>query len=427
VGFALLLAALCFHGWLLTRHHVASSRRWACIAAVALLALAVVVPPRGSRDIWIYASAGRLAEHYHASPYSHRFDEHPDDPFVQRMAPAWRKTRSAYGPAFTALSAVGMRLAGASPLRARLFFQGLGALSVLVSIGLIERLRPGRGWVLLGLNPVVALIVNGGHNDLLVGALVLAGALAVRRRPAVAGLVLGLALLVKAIAVLPVAAIVLVGWRRRPQRGAGQTALAAAATTVAGYLALGRLDAVRLAVGGANGVSRASMWTWVEGRMLSVHVIAVAAMLAAGGVAWRAIRQTPRERSAVHGGIAGLAYLLTGAYVMPWYPGAVLPLIATAASAPLMFLAQAQAAVLALTYVVPPGSRIHRAFAVWVGVVPLLEIAALVALLRLRGRAQTSPGRTPGTVVSGKYLWWRAPVTSKMAVPSRPSSVRTRI
>jgi hypothetical protein len=391
VAFALWFVALCFHGWLLAKRDPAGLRRGARVAALVVLALAVVVPPRGSRDIWIYAAAGSVVEHYHQSPYSHRFDEHPDDPYVRRMAPAWRKTHSTYGPAFTAVSAVGMRLAGRSPLRARLFFQGVGALAVLASILLVERQRPGWGWLFLGLNPVVVAIVNGGHNDLLVGALLLAGALSVRRHPAAAGVALALAVLVKALALLPVALLMWVTWRDGLHRRAARLALAATATIAGGYLAVGRLHAVGLAFNAANGVSRASVWRWIAGRLHSPHVIVLAGMASAAGVAWLASRKARAEPLPVHGGLAGLAYLLTGGYVMPWYPGVVLPLMATATSAPLMLLAQAQAAVLALAYVVPPGRPIHGAFAVWAtGIVPAVELVLLVGLLRVGGGAQTS-------------------------------------
>lgn len=390
MAFALWFAALCCHGWLLAKRDPAALRRGARVAALVVLALAVVVPPRGSRDIWIYAAAGSVVEHYHQSPYSHRFDEHPDDPYVRRMAPAWRKTHSAYGPAFTALSAVGMRMAGRSPLRARLFFQGLGALAVLASIAMVERRRPGWGWLFLGLNPVVVVIVNGGHNDLLVGALLLAGALSFRRYPAAAGVALACAVLVKALALLPVAFIMWVAWHRHSHRRAARLALAATITTASGYLAVGRLRAVRLAFSAANVMSRASLWRWTAGRLDMPHVVVVAGLVSAAGVAWLASRRVRSEPIAVHGGLAGLAYLLTGAYVMPWYPGAVLPLMATATSAPLMLVAQAQAAVLALAYVVPPGQHISGVFAAWIQLVPVIEILLLAAVLRSTGRAQTS-------------------------------------
>jgi hypothetical protein len=217
------------------------------------------------------------------------------------------------------------------------------------------------------------------------------GALVAWRRPSVGGLALGLAVLVKAIAVLPAAAILLVGWRRQSHRNAVRTAVAATVTTVGAYLALGRLRAARLALDAAGGVSRASVWRWVGHLTSATHVVAVVALVAAAVVAWPVIRRARSQPEAVSGGTAGLAYLLTGAYVMPWYPGAVLPLMATATNAALVLLAQAQAAILALAYVVPPGRPIQGVFAVWaVGVVPVLEVVLLVGLLRVWDGTQTS-------------------------------------
>jgi hypothetical protein len=167
--------------------------------------------------------------------------------------------------------------------------------------------------------------------------------------------------------------------------------VAATVTTVGAYLALGRLRAARLALDAAGGVSRASVWRWVGHLTSATHVVAVVALVAAAVVAWPVIRRARSQPEAVGGGTAGLAYLLAGAYVMPWYPGAVLPLMATATNAALVLIAQAQAAILALAYVVPPGRPIQGVFAVWaVGVVPVLEVVLLVGLLRVWDGTQTS-------------------------------------
>src|SRR5204863_9114358 len=101
----------------------------------------------------------------------------------------------------------------------------------------------------------------------------------------------------------------------------------------------------------ANVMSRASLWRWTAGRVLSIHAVVIAGLAAAAAIGFLASRRARSEPLPVHG-FAGLAYLLTGSYVMPWYPGAVLPLMATATTVPLVLSAQGQAALLALAYIV---------------------------------------------------------------------------
>src|SRR5437667_45662 len=81
------------------------------------------------------------------------------------------------------------------------------------------RARSAAALALLALNPVVIVsVVNGGHNDALVGLGVLGGVLLAERRPLVAGLVLGAAALIKAAALLPLAVVAVWVWRRRGWR-----------------------------------------------------------------------------------------------------------------------------------------------------------------------------------------------------------------
>jgi len=73
---------------------------------------------------------GRIVSAHHASPYLHSPAKYPNDPAFHRMDLIWQKTRSVYGPAFTAVSAGATAVVGASSLGARLFFQGLAAVAV---------------------------------------------------------------------------------------------------------------------------------------------------------------------------------------------------------------------------------------------------------------------------------------------------------
>src|SRR5207302_7960920 len=124
---------------------------------------------------------------------------------------------------FTTVSAAWQRLAGASPTASRMGYQLLAALAMATVGVLLVRIRVPAG-VVAGvlINPlVVVMVINGGHNDALVGLGILGGALVLRRgHYAGAGACLGLAALTKIVVVLPVAAAVVWAWRSRGRRPA---------------------------------------------------------------------------------------------------------------------------------------------------------------------------------------------------------------
>ncbi len=132
----------------------ALSMRMVLVASLLLMTVAVVEPPSESRDLWSYAMNGRIVEHYGNSPYTHAPAEYPHDPLLAQIDATWRHTRSLYGPAFTAVSAGIMSVAGGSLLSARLGFQLLAALCVLaVLILLIRTTRDPVVVLLVGCNP----------------------------------------------------------------------------------------------------------------------------------------------------------------------------------------------------------------------------------------------------------------------------------
>jgi hypothetical protein len=139
------------------------------LAAMTLILLAgMIKAPHRSDDVYAYGTYGRIVSEHSASPYATRPAAFPDDPVINRMAKGWRNTRSVYGPAFTALSAVGMRVAGTSEWIERLWFQALAALATGCSALLLKRMSPGHWWM-FALNPVTLIAVaHEGHNDALV-------------------------------------------------------------------------------------------------------------------------------------------------------------------------------------------------------------------------------------------------------------------
>ncbi len=349
----------------------------------ALLVLAVVVPPTQSGDVWSYAMYGRMVSNYHDSPYRHRPAEYRSDPIGRRVPGFWLQSRSVYGPLFTGVSAVGMAVAGPSPLVARLFFQGLAALAVALSLLLIDRrTRDPMALALLGVNPIVIVsVVNGGHNDALVGLAVLAGVLAVcARRPAWAGAALAAAALVKVAAVLPLAAVAVWVWCRYGRRAAAVLSATAAAVGLSG-LVLAGATSVMASLGDAQSrVNGGSIWAgpqrWLAetgsslagGRTLSW----VATVLAVGlwflFRSWRVdhpIASSSPTRSVGGGngpflaaGAAVVAYLLVGTYVLPWYLAWGLPVLAVVWRWRIGWLVLVQAAVLQLATARPPSAAV---------------------------------------------------------------------
>jgi hypothetical protein len=371
------------------------TRRLVVALSGALMLAAVLTPPSSSKDVWAYVMYGRIVSVHRASPYVHVPADYPADPALARTAPAWRHTPSVYGPAFTAVAAAGTAVAGDSPLAQRLFFQLLSGLAVMLALLLLARRRADPGALaFVGLNPVIAAIVVGGHNDLLVGVVLLATVLAAGAGSAGrAGALGGVAVLVKVSALLPIVAVVAWIAVRYGWRAGVRTAVTAAAVTIAGFALAGGTAALSPLHEASTWHSKASLWTfpvsWIERSVLGEHVShvpvlatgAVIAVIAAAVVVARLRDIDP----AIAAGGAAFVYLLAAAYVLPWYAGWVLPVVALAWRSRLALLAQLQASLLLLVYVDRPG--VHSVIfhdvvgTVATHVVPIVEAAMLVALV----------------------------------------------
>ena len=394
----------------------------------ALLVLAVVVPPRQSGDVWSYAMYGRMVTEYQASPYRHTPLEFRGDPIGRRVPRFWEDSRSVYGPAFTAVSVAGMAVAGRSATLARLFFQGLAALAVALALLVVDRRSHDPvALAVLGVNPVtVVSVVNGGHNDALVGLALLGGVLLVAaRRPAWAGVVLAGAALVKVAALLPLAVVALWAWRHHGRRAATVLGGAAAGVGLAGLVLAGG-PAVLGALGDLGGrINGGSVWAgpyrWIDGSAppasgeggLAATLTLLGTLTAAGLAALIAVRRDADDGLVVAAAGAVVAYLLVGAYVLPWYLAWGLPLLALAWRWRVGWLAMACAAVAVLGTARPPispsplavGDPVSRLqidlYQIWV---PLLETAVVLVLVvatirRLRRARATEEGPTPSVAV----------------------------
>ena len=170
-----------------------SPRVVAVALGLSVLAL-VLAPVLLSSDLFGYIGYGRLGLLHGLNPYEHGVIAGRPDPVVPLIY--WQHPSSPYGPLFT----LGSYLPAAHSLPAQVWaYKAVGGLALLCSVWLVWRVGSLRAALFVGANPVLLVYgVGGGHNDLIVMALVFAAlALLTRRRGAVSGLALAAAVGVK--------------------------------------------------------------------------------------------------------------------------------------------------------------------------------------------------------------------------------------
>ncbi|MGK5521463.1 polyprenol phosphomannose-dependent alpha 1,6 mannosyltransferase MptB [Micromonospora sp. URMC 107] len=422
--------------WALRRG--APSTRWAYLTAGLWALPLLAAPPLGSRDVHSYACQGWAYAHG-VDPYATGVAE-AGCPWVESVAPIWRDTPAPYGPFFVLLAALAVTLGGGL-VGAIVAFRLLAVAGVLLAAVCLPGLARAAGvptrraaWLALA-SPLVGVhLVAGAHNDAVMLGLLLPGLLVLLRRPGrpgpllLAGALLGLAVTVKATAVvvLPFAALAAVRGRHTVR----------ALLRDGGWLAGGVLGAVAvtsllsgLGLGWVGGLTRSGdseQWTspptavgfvvdyagGLVGREPgAVPVTRAAALLllavAVAALWWRAwtglrrrddVRQraahpdAARPRVALLGaGLALAATVVLAPVFHPWYATWPLALLAVAARRTTWFAAPcAAAAFLAL----PDGTNLAR-FTKAPGALAMTALAAGLAawgLLRLRRTGAARPG-----------------------------------
>jgi alpha-1,6-mannosyltransferase len=367
---------------------------WA--AGLLLVGVAAARSPIGSRDLWSYVMQGRIVAVHHGSPYVRRPADFPLDPFLRDTALGWSHDRSPYGPLFTVISASGAWVARGSELANRLVHQGLAAVAVIAVAVMHERRRPSGGAVaFLVLSPVTLAIVNGGHNDLLVGGLIAGAVLLLdRRRVVQAGMCLAAAALIKIVALLPAAAAVIWLWRRAGARAAATLAGTIGILCVGAYWLAGGVATLRIVLNAGARTSRASLWQLVGATELSEEFRHPAKAWALGGLAAvlvlvvLVLRRWSGERSSRKVVVAStLAFLLAWPFVMPWYVGWSMPTSSgDPESLPSVWTAIFGSAIL-LAYVVRPGVAPTGANAFVSGVAYSGAVVAMLLVAARRSRA----------------------------------------
>lgn len=327
---------------------------WAGLAVVLVAAL--WTPPHRSRDVYAYASYGRILVTHHHSPYVDAPENHPDDAVVKAMAAGWREARQVYGPAFALLSVPGALVHGDSPTRARIWYQSVAALALLCCGLLLQRLRRDAGnLAALVLSPVATVVVtHEAHLDILLGALLLATLVLVRRvdrREEVAMLPLAVAVLIKLTVGIVVPALVVWLWVHRGHRVAVRCVAVLGAVVTAAYLPFGVLTALRPTLDASVLQSSMSMWRlFARGGVDPAWCRPVAAVTI--GLAALAVAAAFRNDADPALGMvtATVVAVLAAPYGVPWYLAGVLPLLATAVRSRLIIGVHSLAATFAVLY-----------------------------------------------------------------------------
>ncbi len=190
---SLMALAFAFYGlyaWFVTRqptqgnfHSQARRLIWPVVALAGLIY--VFTPAMLSHDILVYASYSRLLAIYHANPYFVPLAAFPHDPYTPMNY--WAGSVAAYGPLWLAVCGIIGFITGPQPFGYVLVYRLLALAAHLMNTWLVGRTlhamnRSPRvvtlGMALYALNPLVLLESSlGGHNDVFMMSLVLAGML----------------------------------------------------------------------------------------------------------------------------------------------------------------------------------------------------------------------------------------------------------
>jgi alpha-1,6-mannosyltransferase len=233
-------AVLLIGAWCVGRRSVPSAR-WAYVTA-ALWALPLVFfLPLGSYDVYSYACQG-WQQSVGLDPYAGGVDL-LGCPWREAVAPTWLSSPAPYGPVFLVLAAAAAKLGGSliGTLIGLRAIALLGVALIAVSLPSLAR-RSGvplsrAVWLALACPLIPIHLIAGAHNDAVMVGFVVAGlALAADRRLLLAGVLFGLAVGVKATAIVAVPFAVLL-WTAAGKR---QTSVVESAPPERGWGRLGK-------------------------------------------------------------------------------------------------------------------------------------------------------------------------------------------
>ncbi|GIM97434.1 polyprenol phosphomannose-dependent alpha 1,6 mannosyltransferase MptB [Actinoplanes toevensis] len=213
--------------WWVGRRDVPSAR-WAYVTAGLWMVPLLPFLPLGSYDVYSYACQG-WQQAAGLDPYAGGVDL-LGCPWADAVSPTWTDSPAPYGPVFLLLAALAAKIGGGSltvTVAVLRIVALLGVVLIAVSLPALTR-RTGvplkrAVWLALACPLVPIHLVSGAHNDAVMVGLILAGlALAAARRPLPAGALFGLAIGVKATAVVVVPFALLLVFSSRKWRPAAE-------------------------------------------------------------------------------------------------------------------------------------------------------------------------------------------------------------
>lgn len=297
-------------GRLPTRDAVCATALWSAPLLPAV--------PLFSRDAWSYLAQGAMAS-TGVSPYEYGPEAHPG-PFTDEVSPDWRATVTPYGPLHLLLMRGVVALSGGDPtvgvfvLRI-LVLSALAALAALI-VAAARRVGVHAGaavWAATA-SPLAIVHLSGGlHNEIFpLVACVAAVVLALDGRRLGAGAAIGVAVAVKATAVVvaPFLLWVLLA-RRRRSAGGRPVPRACADTALAGVTAAAVLVAISVASGTGTG--------WLDALAVSDRVVNYLSLPTAVAHLVHAFPGTPGFEDVLAPARTGGRVVLAGALVVAWW------------------------------------------------------------------------------------------------------------
>lgn len=322
------------------------SARSVLMTIAALNALVLLAPPLLSTDVFSYQAYARMGAMYGMNPYLHGPDAILNDPVYSYIGAKWVTMPTAYGPVFTLLS---YPLAGLSIAASALAYKAIAAVSSLALVAFVwnsARLRgldPVRSAALVGLNPLIVLYgVGGGHNDLLMLAVVAAGIyLVLAHRDRAAGGSIALAVGVKLIAALPMAFALAGGASRRSRERRRDMIIGGAIVAVLvaalgfGLFGTGPLHMLATLQKGQSEGDWHSIPGFISTRLGLPEVGHIAGLILAAAfvvvLVWLLRRVWRGEMDWLDGaGWATAVLLIAASALLPWYVAWLIPLAALA-------------------------------------------------------------------------------------------------
>ena len=338
-GTALLIGA-----WWAGRH-VVPSLRWVSVTVALWAVPLLVVLPLGSYDVYSYACQGWALAHGQ-DPYAAGATA-LGCPWTDAVSPTWRAAPAPYGPVYLILAAAAAAVGGTltGTVAALRVIAVLGVVLIAVCVPLLARRQgvdPGRAaWLVLACPLVGVHLISGAHNDAVMAGLLVAALVLARRNLAVAGVVIGLAIGVKATAVvvLPFLVLIAVGpgaaWRALVRPAAvliGASAAVLAVVSLGAGLGFGWITNLSDSGASVQWTSPPTALGMTIELVTGLHAVPVIRILGIVALAvvlivlwWRARGQDP----SVYAGYALAATVVLAPVFHPWY--ALWPLAVLAA------------------------------------------------------------------------------------------------